>query len=300
MRNRLALRAMAVAAVLVGLAASAQAQTVFPSTMTYQGRLKESGSLVTGTRSVEIFLCNQLTSGSCYSGSGPQNVSVQNGLFRSTYTLSSGVDLSSGTWFVEVRVAGAALSPREQLTSTPYSFYSQLANSVLSFLPVNQLFNVTPVNQSNISQTGYTVPAGKVFIGGVSRQEDCFPPDLWDCYVAVSGGHTGTNLGGAFILGPADVVKSTSAAITHKNIRGVLAPVDVNVVLQDLSASGGFYTIPAGVNFYFNLEKTQKNCTGTVNLGAFTSANIEGGMLQAGQTITNNTDCILTLNGYLK
>ncbi len=104
-----------------------------PNLLTYQGRLQESGALVTGNRSVEIVLCDLVTGGSdginCHL-SGAQGVAVSNGVFRTTFTLPSPVNLDVGNWFLEVRVGGTALSPRERLTSSPYALHSTTATGV--------------------------------------------------------------------------------------------------------------------------------------------------------------------------
>ncbi|MBI5209457.1 MAG: hypothetical protein HY927_05720 [Elusimicrobia bacterium] len=119
-------RALAALVVLAGAAVAASV----PNIMTYQGRLKESGSLVTGTRSVEIYLCDLPTGGSCYSASGPQNVSVISGIFKSTFSVAGVINLGNPPWYVDVRVAGTPLTPREQLTTTPYAFVSSTTLSV--------------------------------------------------------------------------------------------------------------------------------------------------------------------------
>ncbi|MBI4669256.1 MAG: hypothetical protein HY747_08730, partial [Elusimicrobia bacterium] len=102
-----------------------------PDLMTYQGRLKESGQPVTGMRDVRVDFCTLLSGGSCEQGS-VQTVDVQNGLFRSTFTLPSNVDLATGNLFLEVwvgPVAGALnqLTPREKLTSSPYAMHAATA-----------------------------------------------------------------------------------------------------------------------------------------------------------------------------
>src|SRR4051812_32698310 len=88
---------------LFALAGAARAGA--PGLLTYQGRLKESGQPVTGARSVTVSICDSLTGGLCYaSPSSPQNVSVVNGLFRTTFTAPSNVILESGSWFLEIAV----------------------------------------------------------------------------------------------------------------------------------------------------------------------------------------------------
>lgn len=94
-----------------------------PNLLTYQGRILESGVLVTGSRNVTISICNALTGGSCDS-TGTQSVSVNNGLFRTTFTApTSGPNtlFGAGNRYLEVNVGGTVLSPREQLTSSPFA-----------------------------------------------------------------------------------------------------------------------------------------------------------------------------------
>jgi len=97
-----------------------------PNLLTYQGRLKESGQAITGTRTVKIYLCDAETDGNIYS-SGQQAVTVSNGLFRSTFTVPSGANLSSGNWYLEIWVGGTKLTPRERLTSSAYALFSGTA-----------------------------------------------------------------------------------------------------------------------------------------------------------------------------
>ncbi len=122
-----------------------------PNLLTYQGQLKESGTPVTGTRSVDIELCDALVAGLC-SSTGCQGVSVTSGLFKSTFSVPSSVDLSSGTWFLQVKVGASCgalttLSPREQLTSAPYAIYSSSSSGFSNFM----VFDAAGL---------FTVPAG--------------------------------------------------------------------------------------------------------------------------------------------
>ncbi len=96
-----------------------------PQVMTYQGRLKESGLPVTGDRDIIITLCDAPSAGSCYPAvPTAQTVYVSTGLFKSTFTLPSGADLSTGEWYLQVNVDTVDLLPREKLTAVPYALYS--------------------------------------------------------------------------------------------------------------------------------------------------------------------------------
>jgi len=65
------------------------------------------GAPVTGTRFININLCNDQSAGACFA-SGVQGVSINNSLFRTTFTVPSGVDLSQWPWFLEVQVGVTA------------------------------------------------------------------------------------------------------------------------------------------------------------------------------------------------
>ncbi|HBA60616.1 MAG TPA: hypothetical protein DCZ92_07320 [Elusimicrobia bacterium] len=111
---------------LLILAAAYNAQAAAPNLLTYQGRLKDAGQAVTGIRSVEIYLCDAVTGGNCHT-TGAQDVTVSNGLFRSTFTVPSAADFGAGDWYLEIWVAGTKLLPRERLTSSAYSLVAATA-----------------------------------------------------------------------------------------------------------------------------------------------------------------------------
>ena len=107
-----------------------------PSIMTYQGRLQEAGALVTGTRQVDIRLCDNAGCGGGAANvydTGTQGVSVVNGLFRTTFTAPTGAAnfLNPGTnWYLEVSVAGTPLLPRELLAASAFSIAAGTAQFV--------------------------------------------------------------------------------------------------------------------------------------------------------------------------
>lgn len=130
-------------ALLAILASLAWAQA--PNVSTYQGRLQESGLPVSGTRLVEVRLCAALSGGLCLPGAGTANqaVSVVNGVFKTTFTIPTGVDLSAGPWFLELAVGASpplnTLSPREPLTSLPYAVYASSAATLLGTVNTAQV-----------------------------------------------------------------------------------------------------------------------------------------------------------------
>lgn len=119
---------------------SSWALAIAPNSGTYQGRLQESGLPVSGARQLELLLCNATSGGACFT-SGVQGVSVLNGVFKSTFTLPAGADLTTGNWHLEVRVGPFGgglntLTPREALASFPYAVHASSATTLLgSILP---------------------------------------------------------------------------------------------------------------------------------------------------------------------
>lgn len=145
-----------------------------PNNMAYQGRLEESGALVTGNRTVEIFLCNAATGGTCYSTSA-QGVQVEAGLFRSTLAVPSSVDLTTGDWYVEIKVGASTLSPREKLTSSPYALVASSAafaqtvpdSSVTSSKLAGDAASLSKITESTmtLSPSGLAIQGQNVGIG---------------------------------------------------------------------------------------------------------------------------------------
>ncbi len=136
-------------------AAAPRAYAGAPNLLTYQGRLQESSVPVTGTRSVEIKLCNNPSGPTCFT-TGVQGVSVANGLFRSTFTVPGSVDLGAGSWYLQVNVNGTDLNPREQLSSTPYAMHASSAAGVAAA-------NVAPGTLG----TGVILPAAQIGAGSL-------------------------------------------------------------------------------------------------------------------------------------
>lgn len=116
----------AYAAAILLLVSACESVAAVPSLLTYQGRLKESGQAISANRTVEIYLCDAESAGNCFS-TGAQSVTVSNGLFRSTFTVPSTVNVASGEWYLELWVSGNRFSPREFMTSSAYSLVAGTA-----------------------------------------------------------------------------------------------------------------------------------------------------------------------------
>src|SRR5439155_6050979 len=97
------------------------AGTPLGTAFTYQGKLNQSGSPLTGTANL-VFSLYDASSGGTVLGSQTQNgVSVTGGLF--TVSLDFGVNayVDNQARWLEIAVNGTTLSPRQALTPTPFS-----------------------------------------------------------------------------------------------------------------------------------------------------------------------------------
>lgn len=131
--------------------------------MTYQGRLKESNVPVNANRSFLFEFCATETPTGCVaSADGAKPFAVQNGLFKSTFTLPA-VDLSAGPWYLRVKVEGSYLSPVERLTFVPYSLYASTAAYSPSAV---QKAGDTMTGQLTLSGSTLTVTGSSFSVGG--------------------------------------------------------------------------------------------------------------------------------------
>ncbi len=138
---------------VIALLGAGTAYCEAPNLFTYQGRLKETGLQATGNRNIEIVFCNDPSAGTCYPtpGTSVQPVYVANGLFRSTITVPSTVDLNTGDWYLELWAGGTKLTPRERLTSVPYSVYATTATALLAAPSADRIYVSTHLYITGIS-----------------------------------------------------------------------------------------------------------------------------------------------------
>ena len=152
----------AVRAFILVAAAAVPVLATAPGLMTYQGRIKESGLPVTGVRTVDVQICDSFSGGTCNT-TGGQGVSVSNGLFRTTFTIPSGVTLETGSWFIEIHVGGSVFGPREQLSAGAYAIYASSA-STLIVNPGNAAVYISP--SVVIAGNGFSVGGSTLVVSG--------------------------------------------------------------------------------------------------------------------------------------
>ena len=214
--------------------AGALCASAAPNLFTYQGRLKEGGLAVTGNRTVEIFLCNAETGPTCTT-TQPQPVAVTNGLFRSTFTIPSSLDLGTGGWWLEIKIGANTLAPREQLASNAYALFAATAAYA-------QGVSAAPGSNGVYISTNLYVTGGGKFVGDgsaltnlpVSGGAVAKAGDTMTGSLSLLNASTLTVAGGAFSVGGA-----TLAVVGGKvgiGTAGPGAPLEVMVGNQGLSA----------------------------------------------------------------
>ena len=126
---------------------------------TYQGQLQNNGSPASGTYNLTFSLFNTNTSGVPIAGPVTNNaVGVTNGLFTVLIDFGPGVFTGATNWLqIGVATNGATsfttLTPRQQLTPTPYAIYAESANAAAlsGTLPLAQLPGAVVTNNNAVS-----------------------------------------------------------------------------------------------------------------------------------------------------
>ena len=127
---------------------------------TYQGQLDNSGSLATGTFDLKLTLFDAATNGNTVAGPVTNtSVGVSNGLFTTIIDFGNAFDGNRYWLHLQVRTNGGgaftALSPRQQLTPTPYAEFATTASNVSGSISFAQLpAGLVTNNESALTLTG--------------------------------------------------------------------------------------------------------------------------------------------------
>lgn len=117
---------------LWGASAPDGAAAAVPSTFTYQGSLLENGIPVTATKNM-VFKIVNFDGSTCYwnCAETPVGVPVSKGHFSVALT-PTGVDWPNVVPYVEVKVDGTVLLPREPMNAVPYAFVAGDVDNAIS------------------------------------------------------------------------------------------------------------------------------------------------------------------------
>ncbi len=243
---------------------------------TYQGKLEVSGSPAAGNYDFQFRLFDALSGGAQQGATVTlTNISVTNGIFA--VTLDFGANFPGANRFLEisVKVAGGptytTLTPRQQITSTPYAVKSVNATTAdgLSVSCVNCVTSSQIASVNGSAVTG-AIPVASVPAGSTNYVQNTISPQAASNFNISGNGTAGGTLS-------ANAVNAT----TQYNIGGnrVLSiPGSFNL----FTGIGAGTNTTAGGNVFVGYIAGQANITGTSNtiVGAFAGQN---------NTASNNT-----------
>ena len=156
-----------------------------PSTINYQGTLKEKGLPATGTKQMLFRITSQ--DGSTVYWSGTQvPVPVANGLFSAQLTpvLQSGYTWDAITPYMEVSVEGQLLLPREPINAT---VYATISGSVVDGAVTTNKIADGNVTRAKIDPVSFqSAGVGLVPVGAIMMFDTACPPG-WTVYSALQG-----------------------------------------------------------------------------------------------------------------
>ena len=188
----------------------AQPETSFAqgTAFTYQGRLQNNGSPASGTYNLTFSLFNTNTSGVSIAGPVTNNaVVVTNGLFTVLIDFGPGAFTGQTNWLeIAVETNGVntftTLTPRQQLTPTPYAIYAESASGLSGTLSASQL---TSVGNDNGDGNFFVGPSGNSTTSGSDNTAigDYALFLNWDGYNNTANGYNAlySNAGGSYNTG---------------------------------------------------------------------------------------------------
>lgn len=188
-----------------------------PNEIRYNGKIKEYRQEVNGTRNINFRIYDALTAGSQKWQSGTNSVQISSGVF--SVILAPDIDWRNKDYYIELEVNSKVLSPREKLTSVPYSLHS--ATSEGGSVEATGEYSVTVgsdkkliVNSEGVKEVKgsieyYMVPKGGIIIWSGAANAI---PDGW----VLCDGNNGTpDLRGRFVLGYGTVTDDNEQTKTY-------------------------------------------------------------------------------------
>lgn len=227
---------------------------------TYQGRLTESGALVSDRWDVRFTLFDSNVGGTAVAGPVTNSaVSVTNGLFTTVVDFGTNAFTGSGAWLeLAVRTNGTGLfvvlQPRQQITPTPYALFAQNANRFNGTIEATQVSGTLPL--STLPAGVLTNGASGVNLAGVFTGDGAGVTNV-SFFSLDSGGLIGLRTNQAnFTLATLAAAGANPIGIASGDLNGDGRPDVISVNLNDatmtLLTNGGagqfkyFKTLPAG------------------------------------------------------
>lgn len=252
---------------LLQLAAAAMLLTVrhVPAqgtAFTYQGRLNEGGSPANGVYDIRASLYLTNSGGTVFAGplTNPA-VAVSNGLF--TITLDYGSVFEGATYWLQIGVRSnnvggfTILSPRQQLTPTPYALFANTSSNLSGTVSAAQLSGT--VGNGQLANSAISINAGTGLSGGGT--------------VALGGSTTLNNTGVLSVTGNADITVSTVGGAVTLGDTATSADTASTIVRRD--TGGNFSAASITLDGNLNLPTTTAT-TGIIYSGAGTLVHAYG------------------------
>ncbi len=186
------------------------AQTPLTNTFTYQGELKFDNTLVGGFYDFRFSVFNVDTGGSALETLIIEKVAVTNGVFTIPVTLTNDLFTGNKIWLdIAVKAYGTAdpfdpLSPRQEVTSSPYAIHAQFvgADAVTGVQIQNGTITASDVDVNSVQQRVRGICSSnqkitRIHPGGTVTcviDNDTIAPPAWEL-----GGNSGTTSGTEFI-----------------------------------------------------------------------------------------------------
>jgi hypothetical protein len=210
---------------------------------TYQGRLNTNGVPAAGLFDFEFSLYNAASGGGQVGSTITQTaVGVTNGLFTTSLDFG-GVFTGNATWLaISVRSNGvgsyAALTPRQDLTPTPYAIYAGTAGNLVGTLPSAD-FSGTYGNVVNLDNSGNSFAGNGSALSGVnaSTVDGLSAANFWQLT-----GNAGTSPGANY-LGTPD---NTAFEIKVDNDRALLIQPDPTYAIPSIIGGNVANTVTPG------------------------------------------------------
>jgi hypothetical protein len=175
---------------------------------TYQGRLFDAGSIAHGKYDLRFYLYDALSAGSIVAGPLTNSpVTVSNGLFVVSLDFGSGVFTGPSRWLEigarsnGIAVAFTSLTPRQELTPTPYAITAEnvdgpvLGSQLTGTLPGGLLSGTYP-NPLTLNNAGNIFSGNGAGLNNVNALTlgGLGPNNFWK-----TGGNAGTTAGPNFV-----------------------------------------------------------------------------------------------------
>jgi hypothetical protein len=144
---------------------------------TYQGSLNVNGAPAAGNYDVQFTLYATNVTGSAVAGPVTNNaIAINNGIFTAAVDFGPGAFTGAACWLdVAVRTnasdAFTELTPRQQMTASPYAIYATSAGSLLRPVPAAQLSGTVSMSQlpgGVITNNAPSVNLSGIFSGTVN------------------------------------------------------------------------------------------------------------------------------------